>query len=354
MTIQELKEQKLIVFECISGSRAYGLDTPESDTDIKGVYILPKEKFYQIEKIEQVNNDTNDIVYYELRKFVELLAKNNPNILELLATPDEFILHKHPVMNLIKVEDFLSKESKNSFGSYAMTQIKKAKGLKKKIVNPIEKERKTILDFCYVAHKQGSIPVLEYLKSLGLKQENCGLSRIAHMHEIFGLYHNENEKYRGIVKNLNVNDVLLSSIPKNEAPIASMSYNKVGYSKYCKDYKEYWEWVEKRNEVRYTNTIEKGKNYDAKNMMHTFRLLNMVKEIGLSGQINVKRPERDFLLGIKQGKYQYEELLEKAEQQMREVESIFEKSSLSENVDIEKINRILFKVREEFYSRETL
>jgi len=45
MTIQDLKFQNLILFEVISGSRSFGLNTPTSDTDIKGVYYLPKEKF---------------------------------------------------------------------------------------------------------------------------------------------------------------------------------------------------------------------------------------------------------------------------------------------------------------------
>ena len=42
MTLEALKASGHIIFECISGSRAYGLDTPTSDTDIRGVFILPK------------------------------------------------------------------------------------------------------------------------------------------------------------------------------------------------------------------------------------------------------------------------------------------------------------------------
>ena len=83
-TIEDLKASGNIIFECISGSRAYGLDTASSDTDIRGVFILPKEDFYSLDYVGQINNETNDIVYYELRKFIELLSKNNPNILELL------------------------------------------------------------------------------------------------------------------------------------------------------------------------------------------------------------------------------------------------------------------------------
>jgi predicted nucleotidyltransferase len=45
-TIQDLKDKNLLLFECISGSKAYGLDLPSSDTDIKGVFILPQTAFY--------------------------------------------------------------------------------------------------------------------------------------------------------------------------------------------------------------------------------------------------------------------------------------------------------------------
>jgi len=42
MTINELKNSNLILFECISGSKAFGLNTPSSEADIKGVFYLPK------------------------------------------------------------------------------------------------------------------------------------------------------------------------------------------------------------------------------------------------------------------------------------------------------------------------
>ena len=99
MTIAELKASGHIIFECISGSKAYGLDTPTSDTDIRGVFILPKEQYYSLDYIGQVNNESNDIVYYELRKFLELCSKNNPNILELLNVPKECILYKYPLFD---------------------------------------------------------------------------------------------------------------------------------------------------------------------------------------------------------------------------------------------------------------
>ncbi|MDH6601611.1 putative nucleotidyltransferase [Myroides gitamensis] len=147
MTIDEMKAQELVLFECISGSRAYGLATKDSDTDIRGVFYLPKEQFYGLNYIPQISNETNDIVYYELGRFIELLRKNNPNILELLATPEEFVLFKHPIFDKIRLEDFLSKLTKEAFAGYAMSQVKKAKGLNKKVFHPMDKQRKELLDF---------------------------------------------------------------------------------------------------------------------------------------------------------------------------------------------------------------
>ena len=66
LTIEDLHTQNLLLLEAVSGSRAYGLATTESDTDIKGVFYLPKSMFYGMEYIPQISNETNDIVYYEL------------------------------------------------------------------------------------------------------------------------------------------------------------------------------------------------------------------------------------------------------------------------------------------------
>ena len=176
MTLEELKKSNSIIFESISGSRAYGLQTPTSDTDIRGVFILPKDKFYSLDYIGQINNETNDIVYYELRKFIELCLKNNPNILELLNMPAECIQIKHPIYDKITSELFLSKLCKNTFANYAFTQIKKARGLNKKIVNPVEKERKEIIDFCTVLQGKKSLPLKEYLTEHDLDINYCGLA----------------------------------------------------------------------------------------------------------------------------------------------------------------------------------
>ncbi len=351
MTIDELKEKNLIILECLSGSRAYGLHTPQSDTDIKGVFILPQEQYYSWKYIPQINNPSNDIVYYELVRFLQLLSVNNPNIIELLSSTEESILIRHPFMEEIKPELFLSKLCKNTFGKFALSQIKKAKGLKKKIVNPIDKKRKSILSFCFVNYGQGAIPLNKFLKIKGWKQEDCGLMNIPHMKNVFGLYHAPQQGYAGIMKNNTSNEVVLSSIPKDAQQQGLLYFNKEGYSTYCREYREYWDWVSKRNETRYENTQSHGKNYDAKNMMHVFRLLEMAIEIGRDHKVNVQRADRDFLLSIKSGKYDYNELLTMAAQKQDEMEKVFATSSLPEEPNLAAIYQLAFRIRDRFYKQ---
>ncbi len=352
MTIEDLRKNGLIILECISGSKAYGLDTPTSDTDIKGVFLLPKAQFYGLTYTPQVNNETNDIVFYEFGRFMELLSVNNPNILELLNTPESAVIYKHPFLNEIKSELILSKLCNNTFGKFAISQIKKAKGLKKKIVSPVAKERKSVLSFCFVNYNQGAIPLLKYLEIKGWKQENCGLVNIQHMKDVYGLYYSEQSEFNGVLRGENSNDICLSSIPKNAKQETLMYFNRDGYSTYCKEYREYWDWVDKRNDVRYENTKSHGKNYDSKNMMHVFRLLEMAIEIGKEKKVNVRRPNRDFLLDIKAGKFDYDELLKMAKMKQIEMESVFQQSSLQDKPDFKLINELTYILRDKFYKNQ--
>lgn len=349
MTLEELRNSGHIIFECISGSRAYGLNTPTSDTDIRGVFVLPRENYYSLNYIGQVSNETNDIVFYELKKFIELCLNNNPNILELLNVPEHCIIEKNKIFDRIKMEQFLSKKCEQSFANYAFTQIKKARGLEKKIMNPIDKKRKSVLDFCYVLENGRSVALKTFLETKNIKQEECGLANIPHMKDCFNLYNETSKNYKGIIKGEDSNDITLSKIPINSKSIGMMFYNKDGYSIYCKKYKEYWDWVDKRNQARYNSTINHGKNYDSKNMMHTFRLLHMAKEIALEKKINVFRKDRELLLDIKQGKFEYEDLVNKAENLKKELPELYKNSGLPEAPDELKINELLIKLRKEFY-----
>ena len=104
--------------------------------------------------------------------------------------------------------------------------------------------------------------------------------------------------------------------------------------------------MERRNEVRYEGTVAHGGGYDAKNLLHTFRLLDMAEEILAEGVIRVERPNREELLAIKRGEYGYEELLARAEAKMAAVEAAARASKLPDAPDRGEVERRLVRVRE--------
>ena len=354
MTISDLRQRGLILFEAISGSRAYGTNLPHSDTDLKGVFILPEIEFYGLDYVPQVANETNDEVFYELRRFVELLLKNNPTVLELLGTPPDCVISQHPLFATFRAEDFLSKLCRQSFAEYAVAQIRKARGLNKKINHPEPPTRKSVLDFCYVTVGAGAQPVQPWLARQGYTADQCGLANVPHLTDLYALFvedKNAPHGYRGLVRDPETSqDVLLSAVPKGEVPVAYLSFNRNGYSTYCRVFREYHDWVKKRNTERYENTVQHGKNYDAKNMLHVFRLLQMAEEIALTGQLHVRRPNRDFLLQIRRGEFEYEALVEEAETLVTRVEAAFAASSLPEAPDKQAAEQLLIRVRREFYA----
>lgn len=344
MTIDDLKAQNLILFEVISGSRAFGLATETSDTDIKGVFYLPKEKFYGLDYIPQISNETNDIVYYELGRFVELLLKNNPNILEVLASAPECIVYQHPIMQQLTLDLFLSKQTKQTFAHYAMSQINKAKGLNKKINNPVEVKRKTVLDFCYIIQGQHAYPLTNWLSKNHFQQQLCGLVNVPHGRDLYALFYDKSGElgYHGIIQQDDSTEICLSSVTADTAVLAYLSFNRDGFSSHCREYKDYWQWVAKRNEQRYLNNRESGNDYDAKNMMHTIRLLQVAYEIMTQGTLTNKRPNRDELLRIKQGELQYDEIMQLAKALLIQIESASIQSSLPDRPnDVVAVQRLV-------------
>jgi predicted nucleotidyltransferase len=352
MTIQELKDKQLILFECISGSKAYGLGTPISDTDIKGVFYLPKDRFYGLDKTAQVANESNDEVYYELGRFVELLAKNNPNILELLATPEDAVIYRHPIMHQLRIELCLSKLCRETFAGYAVTQIRKARGYKKKVVNPVDEMRKSVPDFCYIIEGHTSHHLQQWLDRHNLRQEQCGLTVIPHSKGLYAVFYDatNDRGYKGIVAGEQSNEVSLSSIPKGAQQLAYLFFNQESYSAYCKEYREYWDWVARRNENRYASNKAHGKDYDAKNMMHTIRLLQVAEEVLREGKLNVRRTNRGELLAIKRGEYEYNDLLHMAENLMERIVQAYPSSPLPEAPDQALLERILVSMRTVLYT----
>ncbi|HEV3037432.1 MAG TPA: nucleotidyltransferase domain-containing protein [Candidatus Angelobacter sp.] len=117
---------KNVIYRCVVGSRAYGLDRDASDVDRRGIYLAPAELVWSLFGVpEQLENPENEECYWELKKFMVLALKANPNILECLYTP--MVEKSTPIADelLAKRGIFLSKLVYQTYNGYVMSQFKK-------------------------------------------------------------------------------------------------------------------------------------------------------------------------------------------------------------------------------------
>ena len=118
--------ESFIIYRCVVGSRAYGLDNDESDTDQRGIYIAPAELQWSLFGApEQFEDNVMQSCYWELQKFITMALKANPNILECLYSP---MVEKVTLLGeeLLAMRDtFLSQMIFQTFNGYAMSQFKK-------------------------------------------------------------------------------------------------------------------------------------------------------------------------------------------------------------------------------------
>jgi uncharacterized protein len=118
--------KKDIIYECIVGSRAFGLSGEGSDEDIRGVYLAPVNVLMSLWGApEQIEEQDRDIVYWELEKYLRLALKANPNVLETLWTPMINIKTELAEELLSIREAFLSRYIFTTYGGYAISQFEK-------------------------------------------------------------------------------------------------------------------------------------------------------------------------------------------------------------------------------------
>lgn len=367
MNLAELKASGYGIYSIIAGSHLYGLNTPQSDTDIRGIFNLPLREYLKTGSTRQINDDTNDEVHYEVSKFLHLATLANPNILELLFAPKDKVLSHSPAMDPILdvKEAFLTKQCRLTLGGYAIQQIHKARGQNKMIVNPCT-ERKTPLDFCYLHHDgERTSSLAEFLTVCGIDQNVIGLAKVNNFPTSYAMYSKRFAQHRcfdpasmeiinnwtprGIINtDLSSNELRLTSIPEEVARFGYMGifyYNQDGYAAHCKEYASYQTWVRERNPARYATNLEHGKGYDSKNMMHCFRLLNMGIELADTGVLNVVRPDREYLLKIRAGEFGFEELIEQAEEKLKSLDEKFAKSSLPDHVDPALVDSLIYDLK---------
>jgi len=394
MNVKELQESGRILYEVIAGSRSYGTHTPTSDYDLRGFYWIPKDDYICIPSEfpeDQIDNETNDIIYYSLRRAFELLSTANPNMIELLWEPQDCIqIQKEPLMSLIFKNRyiFISKKAYFTHAAYSIAQIGRAKGKNKKVHNPQPETIPQKEDFCRIVDMRDdrNIPIhtieeiaerritcnkrdLEYhansnrfpfrpvpLKETSIDLSKCHVSSLEHIPYTFRLY-NIGEAAKGVFRG----DQMLccESISKEEEVnnfIGLLIYNKEEFDRALKDWHSYWDWKNNRNESRWVDQEKGILDYDQKNMMHCVRLIMSSESILRNGEpiVRFTGETQQHLMNIRNGKYSYDEIMKEVEERKLQLDELFKTSTIPEHADKEKINNLYrecMEIGEKMYNK---
>jgi uncharacterized protein len=296
-----------LIYETVHGSHAYGLATEASDVDQKGVIVGPLAWYMGFRGGPEQIEESADHVRFEIRKFMRLAAGANPTLIEVLWTDpaDHLVVTPAGERLLAARSSFLSRRVKDSFAGYALAQLKRIKTHRRWLLSP-PKEEPTRRGF-------------------GLPDEPL-LSR----------------DQMGAAEALVERDVDRTELTPNF--LAALAIEK-RYRGARKEWEQYRTWLRDRNPAR--AELEARFGYDTKHAMHLVRLLRMAVEIARTGEVIVKRSDREDLLGIRAGRMSYDELVLHAEELSEEVKSAAETSPLPEAPDEDALDALCVSIVEE-------
>lgn len=307
--------EKHTIFATLHGSRAYGTNIASSDSDFKGVAIPPKEYFLgyfsRFEQAEQLvsKGHPHDKTIYDIRKFLNLAANTNPNIIEVLFTDpsDHTVTTKWSERLLASRDLFISKKARFTFSGYAYGQLKRIKSHRAWLLNP---------------------PTHQPLRTeFGLPSDTSKAVDVSTMNAVDSLS-SEGHTF---------SEEVMAAIQKEKKYSAALQY-----------WKQYQEWKATRNADR--AELEAKHGFDSKHGMHLIRLQRMCVEILEGKGVLVKRPDFEELLAIRHGGWTYDQVVEESDRLEAKVVSLYETSTLPAAADGPKIDALCISLVEDFLS----
>ena len=228
--IEKEKEVKILL-ACETGSRAWGFPSPDSDFDIRIIYVHKKDWYLSLsEKRDSIDlmfeNNEIDITGWDLRKSLKLLRKSNPPLLERLQSP---ILYKHNSSFLKEINELANSQYSR------IATIHHYLSMAKKFLEELkEKEDYKLKKFFYALRsatackwilKKEEIPPIEFQKMLnGLNIENSLVNRI---NELISLKATISESYlhNGEIELINFIETCINSADENRKSLPSSKGN---------------------------------------------------------------------------------------------------------------------------------
>lgn len=346
-----------IIYEAIVGSHAYGLNTPESDIDYRGI-MIPDKTYYlsPFKHIEQYEDSTNDRVIFAFNKFINLATQNNPNILEILWVKDDLIKTITPLGKKLRDNRklFLSAKCKFTYSGYSVSQVHRIKGHKKWLDNPPTKPER---------------------KDFGLNENKIFIKE--------PILQSMVENFRNFVKKSIVTDFTeqysdfnkddfdfligksLSDLPIEYFRDYSIKFfstlsgeyiseerkdvlkKELQYYFKLREWRNYTKWKENRNPER--SKLEEKYGFDQKHARHTLRLLLQCKDILLTGELNLDISKRPEIIALANGEWTYGYLLKWAEDFDAELDEIYKnkKYVVPHSPDTNKIEQLALEIIDE-------
>lgn len=358
MNRQEIEDRTILI--ALTGSRGYGLATETSDYDYRGVFIATKPYYLGFEKIEQKDKGwtqepgkfsylSQDTCIYELKKFLELSADNNPNILELLWFKD--YVHLTEVGKILQQhrQMFLSTKVKHTYAGYGYAQIKKLESHRRWLLDPPQQKPQPE-DFGLAPTEPLTLEeinsFLEYLYLLIRDR----IQFLSESEELYNLLTAEID-YKGVLKQYPLPEETLDytqQLTHSSKNFIQLLQKSQKYRSACREYENYQHWKKNRNPARAEMEAKVG--YDCKFAMQAIRLLRTGIEILETGNVIVDRREAgdvSELLAIKRGDYSYEEVMKIASQLYQGLDVAYGKSALPRSVDKEAVNQLCIDLVEQ-------
>lgn len=332
------------------GSHAYGLNTPTSDIDLKGVAIPPREYFLGFSsRFEQAEGkDPYDLVIYEIRKFFNLAAECNPNIIEVLWADESTFRVLTPLgRRLVDArERFLSRKARFTFSGYAHAQLKRIQLHHRWLKTPpthaptrgeFGLPERTLIPADQLAAAQAAIQKkldrwnLDDLSGVDpatrIAIQGAMAAQLAEIQVSAG------DLWRNAARTLGQDENFILLLDRERQ-----------YTARQREWEQYQSWKTNRNPKR--AEMEEKYGYDCKHGMHLVRLMKMCKEIMETGKVQVRRPDREELLAIRNGAWSYERLLAWAEAAEKEMDALYPSSPLPHSPDRKALDALCVEMVE--------